>query len=454
MLRRLHTGRRYSIAVAVASSLFGITSSALAAGVPLQNATATFTQGGFDPAQTIDGSSPTADSGGVGWAIYDGSVPDPTSPHTIVWETQNNLFDPAGVNLQFSIFAGGFTSHTLGSYRLSYTTADRSTFADQVNNVGAAGIWTQLAPVQAYSSGGAAYRFQGDNSILMSKQNPNLSTDRILAKTGPLAQPITGFRLEALPDPSLATNGPGRSSNGNIVVREVTVDTVANIGTNIVLQSGTAQHSQGGFSIDNAINGIFDTTNNGGSGWANDALNAPNVATFETQTTIPGGAGTTLTFKLFSGGFGTHELGKFRISATTADRALFADGNDEGGANVGTEGIWTVLDPSAVTSDNATTTFSEDASHTILAGGTPAELETYTVTVPTSLANITGIKLEALTDPSLGAGHGPGLGSNGNYVLREFTLDAVTTVPEPASIAATSLLGAIALMKRGRSRRI
>ena len=35
---------------------------------------------------------------------------------------------------------------------------------------------------------------------------------------------ITGFRLEALADGSFADNGPGRASNGNFVLNELTVD--------------------------------------------------------------------------------------------------------------------------------------------------------------------------------------------------------------------------------------
>jgi len=47
----------------------------------------------------------------------------------------------------------------------------------------------------------------------------------------------------------------------------------------------------------------------------------------------------------------------------------------------------------------------------------------YTVTVNTSLKNITGFRLEALSDPKLPA-NGPGLGDNGNFVLTEFEVFA------------------------------
>ena len=43
----------------------------------------------------------------------------------------------------------------------------------------------------------------------------------------------------------------------------------------------------------------------------------------------------------------------------------------------------------------------------------------YNITVKTNLANITGFRLEALSDPALPSG-GPGLADNGNFVLTEF----------------------------------
>ncbi len=42
----------------------------------------------------------------------------------------------------------------------------------------------------------------------------------------------------------------------------------------------------------------------------------------------------------------------------------------------------------------------------------------------TELSGIPGIRLEALTDPSLPHGGGPGFAANGNFVLTELQLDA------------------------------
>jgi hypothetical protein len=41
-------------------------------------------------------------------------------------------------------------------------------------------------------------------------------------------QGITGFRLEVLADPSLISDGPGRSANGNIVLSDFAVSAGSN----------------------------------------------------------------------------------------------------------------------------------------------------------------------------------------------------------------------------------
>jgi len=416
--------------------------------VTLQQATATGSQGGFAVGNLINDVYPNGDSAGDGWADDIGGS---TNPQTAVFETATDLDLSLGGTVRFNLYQGWSSSHTVGRYRYSYTTDDRSTFADGLANGGdVTANWVPIAPGSVVSSGGATLSVQGDNSILSSGADPNRTTDTVYATLGPVASPVTGFRLETLADASLPTNGPGRANNGNYVAREL--DVAAFLGEQAALQNGTAQRSQTNFSVDNIIDGTFEPHNANGVGWANSALGS-NVATFETLTDVGDSDATLLTIEIMSGGFSaSHTLGNFRLTVTDADRSLFADGNDNGGGSVGSEGIWTVLNPISAVTDGAASTLTEDATHALLAGGTPSQIEHYTLTFQTGLSGITGFRLEALEHPSLPF-NGPGrAGGNGNFVVREFTVFAMA-VPEPTTLLIWSLLAGLGAGLRWRRRK-
>ncbi len=96
-------------------------------------------------------------------------------------------------------------------------------------------------------------------------------------------------------------------------------------------------------------------------------------------------------------------------------------------------GQWHVLSPASFASDGkAVGTILEDQS--ILVGGPVPPKDTYTVTLKTDLPEITGLKLEALTDPSL-PGQGPGRGEEKrpNFVLNRFSASVeINGEPGPA----------------------
>ena len=71
--------------------------------------------------------------------------------------------------------------------------------------------WTTLKPTKMTSAGGATLTLQADGSILASGKNPDTDTYTLVVPTD--LKGITGLRLEALPDPSLPQNGPGRATN-------------------------------------------------------------------------------------------------------------------------------------------------------------------------------------------------------------------------------------------------
>jgi PEP-CTERM motif len=130
-----------------------------------------------------------------------------------------------------------------------------------------------------------------------------------------------------------------------------------------------------------------------------------------------------------------HLLGRFRFSVTTDDRSTFADGlsfNGDVTAN------WTVLTNPTVLGPSGMT-FSTLSDSSVLAGGINPGTGIYNVSYVNNLSGITGIRLEALEDPSLPMGTGPGLyPRNANFVLTEVQVN-VSPIPEPATLALVGL---------------
>jgi tetratricopeptide (TPR) repeat protein len=110
-----------------------------------------------------------------------------------------------------------------------------------------------------------------------------------------------------------------------------------------------------------------------------------------------------------------------------AAAAALAELLPDGGASPG----WTILQPDVMTSAaGATLTRLPDGS--VLAGGRNPTVDTYTIEAVTTLAGITGLRLEAIPDPSL-PHHGSGRDAvSGNFHLDTIRLSAAT---EPAGAA-------------------
>lgn len=193
--------------------------SLLANSVTLQQPTATFSQslsGDFSIARAIDGTS----ANGSGWGIQDNIV-----AQTAVFETASDIGFAGGSKLDFTLTQSflAYPPHTLGRFRLSVTTDDRSSFADGKPNDGdVTANWTVLEPVFVLSQNGATLSVLADHSILASGKAPDTDVYHVSALTQ-LAG-ISGVRLEVLEDPSLPFNGPGREPlNGNFVLSEFQV---------------------------------------------------------------------------------------------------------------------------------------------------------------------------------------------------------------------------------------
>ncbi len=172
--------------------------------------------------------------------------------------------------------------------------------------------WTVLTPDAAESSGGATLTKQADGAVLASGENPSKDVYTITAKTD--LKHITGFRLEALTDPSLPSNGPGRAGNFVLSAFKVKAGPAEQR-----FGSARADFEQQGFPVAAAIAG-----KGGDAGWAvSPQQGKDHTAVFVLETPIDNDGIVTLTFTLdHSSQYAQHVLGKFRLSATTAKNPL------------------------------------------------------------------------------------------------------------------------------------
>jgi hypothetical protein len=173
--------------------------------------------------------------------------------------------------------------------------------------------WSGVKLHSFKSAGGATLKKLDDDSVLASGTNPATETYTV-AFASDLKQ-ITAVRVEALPDKSLAAKGPGRSSNGNIVMTDVRLTAKQADGSTkaVKFKAASASFSQADFPVKNAI----DT--NPQSGWAiHPEVGKPHYAVFELAEPLPA-AGGELTLALdFQSQFAQHQIGRFRVTATDA----------------------------------------------------------------------------------------------------------------------------------------
>jgi hypothetical protein len=168
--------------------------------------------------------------------------------------------------------------------------------------------WTLLRPVRFVSAYAASFQKQKDGSLLVSGPDADKDTYTVTVKTP--GAPITALRLEALPDPSLPANGPGRSASGNFVLTRVGVRAGSEP---IPLTRAVADFSEDGRSIAQAIDDAED------SGWGVDGQQGRAHTAVFLPAKPSGGGGSALTITLEQYGSSPKStLGRFRLSATTS----------------------------------------------------------------------------------------------------------------------------------------
>ena len=187
--------------------------------------------------------------------------------------------------------------------------------------------WTVLKPeTVAAIKGGAKLAKQPDGSVLASGKNVTPEKYTVTIKGSKALKGITAIRLEVLSDPSLPSMGPGRAGNGNFVLNEFVVtlgpDGKPMEAKPVTFTKAAATHSQDQFAIANVIDGKPDT------GWAvAPQMGKTQMAVFELKEPLDIAEGMELTVVLdqkFTGK--DHNIGKFRLSATTSKPPIAFEG--------------------------------------------------------------------------------------------------------------------------------
>lgn len=174
--------------------------------------------------------------------------------------------------------------------------------------------WKTLAPSEVKSKGGATLSRQPDGTYLAGGNNPGNDTYTITALLD--APQFSGLLLECLPDASLPNQSLGRYSNGNFVLSSVEAEIASPELSEpriVRFTKAEATYSQAGWEIGLILDG------NPSNGWAVDGPSRrdPTSAMFlaDAPVTVPSNA--TLTVRLKHEALGQHNIGRFRLSATS-----------------------------------------------------------------------------------------------------------------------------------------
>ncbi|MFM8617901.1 MAG: PSD1 and planctomycete cytochrome C domain-containing protein [Opitutaceae bacterium] len=170
------------------------------------------------------------------------------------------------------------------------------------------------------SLGESNHRVLPDKSVLLTDDAPDRDTYVITVRTKLTG--ITGFKLEALTDPSLPGTGPGRgeASRPNFVLNtfRVTAAEGNSPAKAVKFTRATASFSQARFPVENLLKEGSEPQ----GGWAiNPQFKRPHWAVFTAERPLGHAEGTTFTFRLEQNFGGGRTIGRLRLSAITGDTA-------------------------------------------------------------------------------------------------------------------------------------
>jgi hypothetical protein len=175
-----------------------------------------------------------------------------------------------------------------------------------------------LKPADIETASGAEWDVQKDQSILFIGDVPDEDIYTVTYEAP--AGPLTALLLEALTDPTLPDQGPGRAASGrpNFVLQHMEVSLVAPDGSSTPLKFSEAYASFSQKRFD--VGGLIDE--NRETGWAiNPAFSKPHWAAFALAKPTPLTAGMKVKLRLVQEFGGGRVIGKLRFSAITGDVA-------------------------------------------------------------------------------------------------------------------------------------
>ncbi|MCA9018277.1 MAG: DUF1553 domain-containing protein, partial [Planctomycetaceae bacterium] len=187
-------------------------------------------------------------------------------------------------------------------------------------------LWSVLKPESVHAKQNTTLKILPDRSILAEGENPGRAEIYTITFKTDL-QNINGVRLEALTDPSLPQNGPGRSPSGDFELTMLTVKTASledpASTKDIALQKAQASFEMDGFKVDRVID------NSPHAGWSiSPQQGQKQIATFEAKEAFGFEKGTLVTISLQQSSTRKlyHNLGRFRLSLTTGSKPLSLNG--------------------------------------------------------------------------------------------------------------------------------
>lgn len=210
---------------------------------------------------------------------------------------------------------GGDLEKHVEAFKAYEKTMPEKLAAWETNNSEPAVLWT-VANLHDFSSDiGAKMTVRNDGAALIS--GPNAKGNYTLSATVDLNE-LAAVRLEALPDGSLGSGGPGRAENGNFVLSELGIE-IHRQGVKepikLVMHNAQSSFNQGGFPIEQTLDGNHET------GWAiHPRPNEKHIAYFSVKDgPIELQPGDHIKFSMIQNyRDGKHNLGCFRFSFTNS----------------------------------------------------------------------------------------------------------------------------------------
>lgn len=184
--------------------------------------------------------------------------------------------------------------------------------AEQVKKLA---TWQPLDLESFVSLEGATLTKEPSQIYVASGVSPATDT-YVMSAPLPLKQ-VTALRLDVLPHNSLPSQGPGRCENGNLHLSEVSISLFTadqTAGRPISIVRVSADFNQAGWGIERAIDGDLKTA------WGiHPEVGKPHYAVFEFAEPVLADQRSTLTITLKQLHGGSHLIGAFRLSVTSAD---------------------------------------------------------------------------------------------------------------------------------------